>query len=186
VTQPRFAITSVHHDGRARECSPVAQTTSGVYAGTIDFNSFVPPLVAMSWSPSRAFDENGTQTVVARHFRQRQHGAFHWRDGACQRRMIGSVITIKARWTIRLAWTRLVVALVATAIQISRSRWPAGDRGWMCTRPSLTPTNFPPTPFFPTISFRHGCPGNESTHQHELSLDNTRPPSIWIPQTCRR
>jgi hypothetical protein len=189
VTQPRFAITSVTMTVGQGSAVPLTQTTSGVYAGTIDFNSFVPPLVGDELVTFRAFDENGTQTVVARHFVSDSTGPSIGATVPANGAMIGSVITIKATVDDPAGVDpSSVVAVVGNGNQnFQITLAPPATGGGDVYSNLFDTTKLPSYALFPTISFRaRDVLGNESTISYELSLDNTPPTIDLDPPNMRR
>ena len=67
TTQTNFAVTLVTM-AVGQGMRPLTQTTTGIFKGTIDFNSSVPPLDGDELVTVRAYDVNGIATVVLRHF----------------------------------------------------------------------------------------------------------------------
>jgi hypothetical protein len=179
ATQPVFAITLVTMAVGQGDAVPLTQTSQGVYKGTIDFNSFTPPLDGDQLVTFRAYDENGVETDVALHFVSDNTGPSITATEPPIGKMIGSVITISATVHDNAGVdASSVVAVVGN-----------GDRTFEVTLAQKTTggdfysnlfdtTKLPSYQLFPTISFRaRDVLGNESNVSYELSLDNT-PPTI--------
>jgi hypothetical protein len=189
ATQPRFAITSVTMTVGQGSAVELTQTTSGVYAGTIDFKSFVPPLVGDELVTFRAYDENGTQTVVARHFVSDNTGPAISATVPANGAMIGSVIAVKATVDDPAGVDPTsVVAIVGNGNQNFQIALAPPTTGTGDVYSSLfDTTKLPAYALFPTISFRaRDVLGNESTVSYELSLDNTPPTIDLDPPNMRR
>ena len=189
ATQPKFAITSVTMRVGQGDAVPLTQTSSGVYKGTIDFNSFVPPLVGDELVTFSAYDENGTQTVVARHFVSDSTGPSISATVPANGAMIGSVITIKATVDDPAGVDpSSVVAVVGNGNQnFQITLAPPTTGGGDVYSNLFDTTKLPSYALFPTISFRaRDVLGNESTISYELSLDNTPPTIDLDPPNMRR
>ena len=188
ATQPRFAISLVTMRVGQGNAVPLTQTSNGVYKGTIDFNAFVPPLVGDQLVTFRAYDENGTQTVVARHFISDRTGPVISGTVPGVGAMIGSVITIKASVVDPAGVDpSSVVAVLGNGNQnFEVTLAPPATSGGIYSNLFDT-TKLPAYALFPTISFRaRDVLGNESTVSYELSLDNTPPTIDLDPPMMRR
>ncbi len=188
ATQSRFAITSVTMAVGQGSAVELTQTTSGVYKGTIDFNSFVPPLVGDELVTFRAVDENGTQMVVTRHFISDNTGPSITATVPASGAMIGSVITINATVDDPAGVDpSSVVAVVGNGdvnFEVSLALPAAGGNVYSNF---FDTTKLPVYALFPTISFRaQDVLGNESAVSYELSLDNTPPTIDLDPPMIRR
>ncbi|HJX66537.1 MAG TPA: hypothetical protein VJ860_21585 [Polyangia bacterium] len=188
ATQPRFAITSVTmRVGQGSEV-PLTRTSNGVYSGTIDFKSFVPPLVGDVLVTFRAYDENGTQTVVTRHCISDNTGPSITATVPASGAMVGSVITIKA--TVddpARVDTSSVVAVVGNGDVNFEVRLALPAAGGNVYSNFFDTTKLPTYALFPSISFRaQDVLGNESAVSYELSLDNTPPTIDLDPPMIRR
>jgi hypothetical protein len=189
ATQPRFAITSVTMRLGQGDAVPLTQTSNGVYKGTIDFRSFVPPLVGDELVTFSAYDENGTQTVVARHFVSDSTGPSISATVPANGAMIGSVITINATVDDPAGVDpSSVVAVVGNGNQnFQITLAPPTTGGGDVYSNLFDTTKLPSYALFPTISFRaRDVLGNESTISYELSLDNTPPTIDLDPPNMRR
>ena len=188
ATQPRFAITSVTMAVGQGSAVPLTQTTSGVYAGTIDFNSFATPLVGDELVTFRAVDENGTQTVVTRHFISDSTGPSITATVPASGAMVGSVITIKATVDDPAGVDpSSVVAVVGNGNVNFEVKLALPAAGGDVYSNFFDTTKLPVYALFPTISFRaQDVLGNESAVSYELSLDNTPPTIDLDPPMIRR
>ena len=189
ATQPRFAITSVTMRVGQGDAVPLTQTSGGVYKGTIDFNAFVPPLVGDQLVTFRAYDENGTQTVIVRHFISDSTGPVISETVPAVGAMIGSVITIKASVVDPAGVDpSSVVAVVGNGNQnFEVALAPPATGGGGVYSNLFDTTKLPSYALFPTISFRaRDVLGNESTLSYELALDNTPPTIDLDPPYIRR
>jgi hypothetical protein len=188
VTQPKFAITLVTMALGQGSPVPLTQTSNGVYKGTIDFNSFVPPLEGDQLVTVRAYDENGIQTVVVRRFVSDDTGPSLGGMSPGIGSMIGSVIPIKVTVDDPAGVdTSSVVAVVGNGdrnFEVALMLPAAGGKTYSSL---FDTTKLPSYALFPTISFRaRDVLGNESTVSYELSLDNTPPTVDLDPPRVRR
>jgi hypothetical protein len=188
ATQPKFAITSVTMRVGQGSAVPLTQTSGGVYRGTIDFKSFVPPLVGDELVTFRAYDENGTQTVVARHFVSDSTGPAISAMVPANGAMIGSVITVKATVDDPAGVDpSSVVAVVGNGNVNFEVKLALPAAGGDVYSNFFDTTKLPAYALFPTISFRaQDVLGNESAVSYELSLDNTPPTIDLDPPMIRR
>ncbi len=176
ATQAKFAITLVTMALGQGDAVPLTQTSQGVYKGTIDFNTFTPPLDGDQLVTFRAYDENGVETDVALHFVSDNTGPSITNTMPALGAMIGSVTTISATVDDPAGVdASSIVAVVGN-----------GNQNFEVTLLSTADskvysslfdtTKLPTYAIFPTISFRaRDILGNESTVSYELSLDNTPP-----------
>jgi hypothetical protein len=189
VTQPVFAITLVTMAVGQGDAVPLTQTSPGVYKGTIDFNSFSPPLEGDQLVTFRAYDVNGTETVVLRHFVSDDKGPDITSTVPALGTMIGSVTTISA--TVKDPAgvdSSSVVAVVGNGDQTFSVTLVLQTTGGGSFYSNLfDTTKLPSYQIFPTISFRaRDVLGNESTVSYELALDNTPPTIDLDPPMLRR
>jgi hypothetical protein len=189
ATQAKFAITSVTMRVGQGDAVPLTETSNGVYRSTIDFDSFVPPLVGDELVTFRAYDENGIETVVASHFVSDSTGPSITATVPANGSMIGSVITVSATVSDPAGVdTSSVVAVVGNGnqnFQITLAPPATGEGGVYSNL--FDTTKLPSYALFPTISFRaRDVLGNESTVSYELSLDNTPPTIDLDPPYMRR
>ena len=188
ATQTKFAVTSVTMAVGQGTAVPLTQTSSGVYKSTIDFNSFVPPLDGDELVTVRAYDENGIQTVILRHFVSDNTGPAITATSPASGAMIGSVITVKATVADPAGVdSSSVVAVVGNGnvnFEVKLAQPAAGGNLYSNL---FDTTKLPSYALFPTISFRaRDVLGNESTVSYELSLDNTPPTIDLDPPYMRR
>jgi hypothetical protein len=182
ATQVKYAITLVTMALGQGDAVSLMPTVPGVYKGNIDFNSFSPPLEGEQLATFRAYDENGVETVVARHFVSDDTGPSISATVPELGAMIGGVIKISATVEDKEPSggpgsgvdKSSVVAVVGNGDQtfeVALVQQPNGDYANL-----FDTTKLPSYAIFPTISFRaRDVLGNESTVGYELSLDNTPP-----------
>jgi hypothetical protein len=136
----------------------------------------------------RAYDENGTQTVVTRHFISDNTGPSITATVPASGAMVGSVITIKA--TVddpARVDTSSVVAVVGNGNVNFEVRLALPAAGGNVYSNFFDTTKLPTYALFPSISFRaQDVLGNESAVSYELSLDNTPPTIDLDPPMIRR
>jgi len=189
TTQTNFPVTLITMAVGQGDAVPLTQTSTGVYKGTIDFNSYVPPLVGDELVTFRAYDENGVETVVARDFVSDNTGPSISATVPANGAMIGNVITISATVVDPAGVdTSSVVAVVANGDQTFQiTLAPSTTVGSNVFSNLFDTTKLPSYALFPTISFRaRDVLGNESTVSYELSLDNTPPIIDLDPPYVRR
>jgi hypothetical protein len=188
ATQPVFAITLVTMAIGQRDPVPLTETSTGVYKGTIDFNSFSPPLEGDQLATFHAYDVNGTETKVVRHFVSDDTGPEISSTVPALGKMIGSVTTISA--TVRDPAgvdTSSVVAVVGNGDRTFSVTLVPQKTGGDSYANLFDTTKLPAYQIFPTISFRaRDILGNESTVSYELALDNTPPTIDLDPPMLRR
>jgi len=187
VTQPTYAITLVTMAIGQGDAVALMQTSPGVYKGNIDFNSFVPPLEGDQLVTFRAYDENGTETKVARRFVSDDTGPSMSDMSPGLGAMIGGVITIKATVSDPAGVDpSSVVAVVGNGDRTFAVSLVLPTTGGNTYSNLFDTTKLPSYALFPTISFRaRDVLGNESTVSFELSLDNT-PPTIDLDPPMMR
>ena len=187
TTQTNFAVTLVTMAVGQRDAVPLTQTSNGVYKGTIDFNSFVPPLDGDELVTIRAYDENGIETVVLRHFVSDNTGPSITATVPANGAMIGSVITISATVADPAGVdSSSVVAVVGNGnanFEVKLAQMAAGGNLYSNL---FDTTKLPSYALYPSISFRaRDVLGNEAAVSYELSLDNT-PPTIDLDPPMMR
>ena len=179
AVQTKFAVNLVTMALGQGSPVPLTQTSKGVFKGNIDFNSFVPPLEGDQLATFRATNENGTQTVVLRHFVSDNVGPAIKDTAPVLGAMIGSVITIKATVDDPAGVdSSSVVAVVGNGDQNFEVKLVPLAVGGNVYSSLFDTTKLPSYALYPTISFRaRDVLGNESTVSYMLSLDNM-PPTI--------
>jgi hypothetical protein len=192
ATQVKYAITLVTMALGQGDAVSLMPTVPGVYKGNIDFNSFSPPLEGDQLATFRAYDENGVETVVARHFVSDDTGPSISATVPELGAMIGGVIKISATVEDKEPSgepgsgvdNSSVVAVVGNGDQtfeVALVQQPTGEYSNL-----FDTTKLPSYAIFPTISFRaRDVLGNESTVGYELSLDNTPPVIDLDPPNVR-
>ena len=192
ATQVKYAITLVTMALGQGDAVSLMPTVPGVYKGNIDFNSFSPPLEGEQLATFRAYDENGVETVVARHFVSDDTGPSISATVPELGAMIGGVIKISATVEDKEPSggpgsgvdKSSVVAVVGNGdhtFEVALIQQPTGEYANL-----FDTTKLPSYAIFPTISFRaRDVLGNESTVSYELSLDNTPPVIDLDPPNVR-
>jgi len=151
------------------------------YTGTIDFNSYDPPLEGDQLLTVRATNKMGTETVARRKFVSDNRGPDITSTNPATGALIGRVITISA--VVKDPAGVLdssVVAVVAhgnVMFEVKLEPAPAGAMAPAGTYQALfDTTRLPVNAIFPSISFRASdLPGNQSSVGYLVSLDNTPP-----------
>ena len=192
ATQVKYAITLVTMALGQGDAVPLMPTVPGTYKGNIDFNSFSPPLEGDQLATFRAYDENGVETVVARHFVSDDTGPSISATVPALGAMIGGVTKISATVEDKEASGKngsgvdqsSVVAVVGNGdhtFEVALVKQPSGEYSNL-----FDTTKLPSYTLYPTISFRaRDVLGNESTVGYELSLDNTPPVIDLDPPNVR-
>ena len=188
ATQTKYAVTLVTMALGQGSAVPLIQTSNGVYKGTIDFNSFVPPLDGDELVTIRAYDENGIETVVLRHFVSDNTGPSITATVPANGAMIGSVITVSATVADPAGVdSSSVVAVVGNGNVNFEVKLAQPTTGGTLYSNLFDTTKLPSYALFPTISFRaRDVLGNETAVSYELSLDNTPPTIDLDPPYMRR
>jgi hypothetical protein len=159
------------------------------YTGTIDFNSYDPPLEGDQLLTVRATNKMGTETVVRRKFISDNRGPEISMTVPATGALIGRVITISA--VVKDPAGVLdssVVAVVAhgnVMFEVKLEPAPAGAMAQPGTYLALfDTTRLPVAAIYPSISFRASdLPGNQSSVGYLVSLDNTPPLADLDPPT---
>ena len=188
ATQTNFAVTSVTMALGQGDAVPLTVVGNSVYAGNIDFNSFVPPLEGDELVTFRAYDENGVETKVLRHFVSDNTGPTISGTSPAIGVLIGTVITIKATVDDPAGVdASSVVAVVGNGDHNFEIALILPGTGGKTYSNLFDTTKLPSYALFPTISFRaRDVLGNETTVSYELSLDNTPPTVDLDPPYVRR
>jgi len=162
---------------------------AGQYTGTIDFNSYDPPLEGDQLLTVRATNKMGTETVARRKFISDNRGPDITGTVPATGALIGRVITISA--VVKDPAGVLdssVVAVVAhgnVMFEVKLEPAPAGAMAPPGTYLALfDTTRLPVNAIYPSVSFRASdLPGNQSSVGYLVSLDNTPPLPDLDPPT---
>jgi hypothetical protein len=162
---------------------------TGQYTGTIQFNSYDPPLEGDQLLTVRATNKRGTEAVVRRKFISDNRGPDITMTVPATGALIGKVITISA--VVKDPAGVLdssVVAVVAhgnVMFEVKLEPAAAGSMAQPGTYLALfDTTRLPVNAIYPSISFRASdIPGNQSSVGYLVSLDNTPPLADLDPPT---
>jgi hypothetical protein len=181
VTDTLFPLESVIMLLGGRELTVSGPSPSGQYTGTIQFDTFDPPLSGEQLLTVRATNQARTETVSRRRFVSDDRGPTITSTIPEIGDLIGRVIEISARVADPAGvFESSVVAVIAhgdSMFVVRLDPSPAGSSKPPGTYEALFDTaRLPAKAIFPSISFRASDnPGNESSVGYEVSLDNTPP-----------
>jgi hypothetical protein len=183
VTDPLFGVEAVSMwlgQTQLMVSGPMGPTMSQ-YSGTIQFNSYNPPLEGDQLLTVRATNKLKTEAVVRRKFVADNKGPTITATVPKTGDLIGRVITVSAQVTDPAGvLDSSVVAVIAHGdmmFEVKLLPAAAGSTSPAGTYSALFDTaRLPANALFPSISFRASDnPGNQSSVGYLVSLDNTPP-----------
>jgi hypothetical protein len=183
VTDPLFGVEAVTMwlgQTQLQINGPMGPNMSQ-YSGTIQFNTYDPPLEGDQLLTVRATNKMKTETVLRRKFVADNKGPTIINTVPKTGDLIGRVITVSAQVTDPAGvLDSSVVAVIAHGdmmFEVKLLPAPAGSTAPAGTYQALFDTaRLPINALFPSISFRASDnPGNQSSVGYLVSLDNTPP-----------